>query len=123
MAEQNESNAGKKRRVIHWNPEADREPTKSKWTVKRIILWSVGGFFGLLFAAGILIRTAKLVLGPDIFKPRAEIAAGAEAPADANSGYISETKAEFAHETASKQLASLRRLPTDHPVQLQRLIL
>src|SRR5471030_359685 len=123
MAEQNDPNAGKKRRVIHWNPEADREPTKSAWTWKRILAWSVGGFFGLLFAAGIVIRVAKLMLGPDIFKPQVEVVAGGTTAAEANSGYISETKAEFAHETASKELAALRRLPTDHPVQLQRLIL
>lgn len=123
MAEQNEPIPSKKRRVIHWNPEAGNEPVKSAWTWKRIVGWSVGGFFGLLFAAGIVIRVAKLVLGPDIFKSRAELVAGAETPEAANSGYISETKAEFAHETSGKQLAALRRLPTDHPVQLQRLIL
>ncbi len=123
MAEQNDSNSGKKRRVIHWNPEADREPVKSAWTWKRIAAWSVGGFFALLFGAGIVIRVAKLILGPDIFKPRAELLAGDGTSADANSGYISETKAEFTHETSAKALAGLRRLPTDHPVQLQRLIL
>jgi tetratricopeptide (TPR) repeat protein len=123
MAEQNDSNTAKKRRVIHWNPEADREPVKSAWTAKRIALWTVGGFFGLLFAAGIVIRAAKLVLGPDIFKPKAELVAGQESAADANSGYISETKAQFAHETSGKQLAALRRLPTDHPRQLSALIL
>ncbi len=123
MAEQNDSNMAKKRRVIHWNPDADREPAKSAWTAKRIALWTVGGFFGLLFAAGIVIRAAKLVLGPDIFKPQAELVAGQESAADANSGYISETKAQFAHETSGKQLVALRRLPTDHPRQLSALIL
>jgi tetratricopeptide (TPR) repeat protein len=123
MAEQNDSTPGKKHRVIHWNPEADREPVKSIWTWKRIVAWSIGGFFGLLFAAGIVIRVAKLVLGPDLFKSRAEMVAGTETAADANSGYISETKAQFSYQTAAKALAELRRLPTDHPVQLQRLIL
>ena len=123
MADSNDSNAGKKRRVIHWNPEADQAPVKSAWTVKRILVWTVGGFFGVLFAAGILIRVAKLVFGPEIFQPRAELTTGAETAADANSGYISETKAEYAHETSSKQLAALRRLPTDHPKQLSALIL
>ena len=123
MAEQNEPIPSKKRRVIHWNPEAGNEPLKSAWTWKRIVAWSIGGFFGLLFAAGIVIRVTKLVLGPDAFRSRSEIVAGAETPEAANSGYISETKAEFAHETSAKQLAGLRRLPTDHPVQLQRLIL
>lgn len=123
MAEQNEPIPIKKRRVIHWNPEAGNEPLKSAWTWKRIVAWSIGGFFGLLFAAGIVIRVTKLVLGPDAFRSRSEIVAGAETPEAANSGYISETKAEFAHETSAKQLAGLRRLPTDHPVQLQRLIL
>lgn len=122
MAEQPDPTSGKKRRVIHWNPEAGREPVQRRWTVKRVIAWTVGGFFALLFAAGIVIRVAKLMLGPDIFTPRAELA-GAGTAAEANSGYISETKAEFAHENTTKALMALRRLPTDHPVQLQRLIL
>src|SRR5438309_11564552 len=107
MAEQTDPTAGKKRRVIHWNPEADREPVKSAWTWKRILAWSVGGFFGLLFTAGIIIRVAKLVLGPDIFKPGSEMVAGTESAAAANSGYISETKAEFAHETSATLLVAL----------------
>lgn len=123
MAEQPDSTPGKKRRVIHWNPEADREPVKKRWTWKRVLGWSVGGFFCLLIAAGIVIRVAKRVLGPEIFMSSAEVAANAPTAADANSGYISETKAEFTHETAAKALGEIRRLPRDHPVQLQRLIL
>jgi tetratricopeptide (TPR) repeat protein len=123
MAEQSDSTPGKKRRVIHWNPEADQAPVKSRWSWKRVLGWTVGGFFGLLIAAGVVIRVAKLVLGPQIFQSRAEVAANAPTAADANLGYISETKAEFTHETAAKGLAEIRRLPRDHPVQLQRLIL
>src|SRR5476651_1294166 len=123
MAEQNDPTPNKKRRVIHWNPEAGQEPVKSAWTWKRILAWSVGGLFALLLAGRITVEITKLVLGPDVFKPHSEMAANAGSAADANSGYISETKAEFAHENTAKQLASLRRLPTDHPVQLQRLIL
>lgn len=123
MAEQSDPTPGKKRRVIHWNPEADSAPVKRKWTWPRVLLWSVGGFFGLLIAAGIVIRIAKRVLGPEIFMSQAEIAANAPTAAEANLGYISETKAEFSHETAAKGLAEIRRLPEVHPVQLQRLIL
>ena len=72
MAEETELNSAKKRRIIHWNPDAGREQVRTRWTWKRILAWSVGGFFGLLIVAGILIRAAKFVLGPDIFTPRAE---------------------------------------------------
>lgn len=123
MAEENELNAGKKRRVIHWNPDAGREQVRRRWTWKRILLWSVGGFFGLLFAAGIVIRVAKLVLGPDIFTPRAERTAGAPNVADASTAFISQAKAEQSHELASKALDELRKLPVDHPMQFQQMVL
>jgi tetratricopeptide (TPR) repeat protein len=123
MAEEHELNSGKKRRIIHWNPDAGREQVRSKWTWKRILLWSVGGFFGLLIAAGIVIRAAKLVLGPDIFEPKAEVAAGQPNVADANSAFVSRAKAEQMHELASKSLAEIKRIPSDHPVQFQQLVL
>src|SRR4051812_3498798 len=59
MAEENESSSGRKRRVIHWNPDAGREQISRRWMWKRIVGWSVGGFFALLFTAGIVIRVAK----------------------------------------------------------------
>lgn len=121
MAEETELNSGKKRRIIHWNPDAGREQVRSKWTWKRLLAWSVGGFFGLLIVAGIVIRVAKLVLGPDIFTPRAE--AVAPSVADANSAFISRAKAEQMHELASKSLAEIKRIPSDHPVQFQQLVL
>ena len=123
MAEEIESNSGKKRRIIHWNPDAGREQERKKWTLKRIVLWSVGGFFGLLIAAGILIRVAKLVLGPDIFKPGVEVVAGEPSVEDASSAFISRAKAEQMQEMASKSLAEIKRIPSDHPVQFQQLVL
>jgi tetratricopeptide (TPR) repeat protein len=123
MAEENEPNSAKKRRVIHWNPDAGREQVRQRWTWKRILAWSVGGFVGLLFAAGIVIRVAKLVLGPDIFKPRAESSATGPSVADASSAFVSQAKAEQMHEMASKGLQEIKRIPADHPVQLQQLIL
>lgn len=101
MAEDIESGS-KKRRIIHWNPDAGRELQQRRWTWKRILLWSVGGFFGLLFAAGIVIRVAKLVLGPDIFESRAAAVAGGPSVSDANSAFISRAKAEQAYELTSK---------------------
>lgn len=121
MAQENESPPGKKHRVIHWNPDAGREQARRRWTWKRILGWSVGGFFGLLIVAGIVIRVAKLVFGPDLFQPRAE--AVAVGPADSNSAFISQTKAEQSREMATKALGELRRMPADHPVQLQQMIL
>jgi tetratricopeptide (TPR) repeat protein len=122
MAEEIELNSAKKRRIIHWNPEAGREQVRSRWTWKRILLWSVGGFFGLLFAAGIVIRVAKLVFGPDIFESRAVAVAPGQTVADANTAFVSQAKAEQAHELASKSLRELVKMPTDHPVQLEQMI-
>jgi tetratricopeptide (TPR) repeat protein len=123
MPEEAEINSGKKRRIIHWNPDAGREQVRSKWTWKRILAWSVGGFVGLLFAAGIVIRAAKLILGPDIFTPRAEVASSEPSVADASSAFVSRAKAEQMHELASKSLAEIKRIPSDHPVQFQQLVL
>src|SRR5436305_4149756 len=120
MAEDIESPSSKKRRIIHWNPDAGREQTSRRWTWKRIIAWSVGGFFGLLIVAGIVIRVAKLVLGPEIFQPRAAIA---DVAPDAQSIFISQAKADQAHEMVSKALADLRKMPMEHPVLFQRLVL
>lgn len=124
MADENESSSsGKKRRIIHWNPEAGREAAPSRWTLKRLLLWSVGGFFGLLLTAGVVIRVTKLVVGPQIFQPSEAVVMRAQTHDDANTAFVSQSKAELAHATATKALNELRRLPHDHPVQLQRLIL
>lgn len=123
MAEENEIQAGRKRRVIHWNPDAGREQVNKRWTWKRILLWTVGGFFGLLFAAGGVIRLAKLVLGPDIFGPRSAQVAGAPSVEAASSAFISQAKAEQAHELAAKALEELKKLPIDHPMQFQQMVL
>lgn len=88
-----------------------------------MLLWTVGGFVGLLFAAGLVIRAVKLVLGPEVFQAGSAVAANAPTHDDANIAFVSQSKAELAHATATKALTELRRLPQDHPVQLQRLIL
>ena len=122
MAEETELNIAKKRRIIHWNPDAGHEQVSRRWTWKRIVGWSVGGFFGLLIAAGIVIRVAKLVLGPDVFQPRAAATAG-QTIAAANSAFISQAKAEQLHEMVSKSLGEIRRMPADHPTQKEQMIL
>jgi tetratricopeptide (TPR) repeat protein len=123
MAEETDLNSAKKRRIIHWNPDAGREQVRTRWTWKRILAWSVGGFFGLLIVAGVAIRATKLVLGPDVFKSKAEVVAGEPSVEDANSAFISRAKAEQMQEIASKSLAEVKRIPSDHPVQFQQLIL
>lgn len=123
MSEEIESNAGKKRRIIHWNPDAGQEQVSRRWTWKRIVAWSVGGFFGLLIVAGIVIRGIKLVAGPDVFGSKTQVVAGTPDVNDANSAFISRAKAEQAHELTSKALVELRRIPPDHPLQLQEMIL
>jgi len=106
MPEEIESNAGKKRRIIHWNPDAGQEQVRQRWTWKRILAWSVGGFFGLLLVAAVVSRVAQLVLGPDIFSPRTALVVGAPDVNDASSAFISRAKADQAYELTSKALSS-----------------
>src|SRR5687768_6192533 len=124
MSEDNGSTPGKKHRVIHWNPDTGVAPDRRRWSWQRIVLWSVGGFFALLFTAGIVIRVIKLV-APDVFSSQAQLAGADEAADrdDPNATFITQSKAEFAYEKASKALADLRRIPQDHPVQTEKLVL
>lgn len=113
--------APKKRRIIHWDPEHGNTSNQRRWTPLRILGWTVGGFVALLLAAGLVIRGVKLVFGPQVFQLAGATAnASAENPGEA---FVSQSKAELARENASKALAELRKLPTDHDSQLQRLIL
>jgi tetratricopeptide (TPR) repeat protein len=123
MAEEIESVSGKKRRIIHWNPDSGREQVRRRWTWKRMLAWGVGSFFGILFAAGIVIRTAKFVFGPDIFTSHPPAQASGGTFAEANSAFISQAKADQSHELASKAMRELRRMPTDHPVQLEQMVM
>lgn len=124
MAEEIESGSAKKRRVIHWNPDAGREQVRRRWTWQRLLGWTVGGFVGLLLVAAVVIRGAKLVFGPDVFGPRtAAAAAPVETVADANSAFVNEAKASQAHEIATKSLRELRKMPTDHPIQLEQMVM
>jgi hypothetical protein len=121
MAEELESPSGKKRRVIHWNPDAGRETQQRRWTVKRVLAWSVGGFFGVLVAAGLVIRGIRLIVGPQFLRP-AGVQVAAVVPENPNTVFVSQSKAELANETATKQLAAVQRMPQDHPQLLQNLI-
>lgn len=126
MSEETESSPSRKRRVIHWNPEAGEEQRRSEWTWRRLVLWTVGGGIGLLFAVGLLNRASKALFGVGLSAPDSTVAAApaaAAAPVDPNAAFITQAKAEQAHELASKSLAELRRMPSDHPVQLQQMIL
>ncbi len=122
MADETDSSTAKKRRVIHWNPEAGRETAQRRWGWKRIAHWSLGGPVALLLVAAVVIRGVKLVLGPQVFQGGSPAASTAPTHDDAKSVFVSQSKAELAHATATKALNELRRLPQDHPVQLQRLI-
>ncbi len=121
MAEDIDPNTAKKRRIIHWNPEAGREQVSRRWTWKRIVLWTVVGFFGLLFSAGIVIRVVKRVR-PDLFESVTQVAAPGQTVADAKTAFISRAKAEQLHEMVSKALNGLRRMPADHPRQREQMI-
>ena len=122
MAEDIDPNNAKKRRIIHWNPDAGREQVNRRWTWKRIVLWTVGGFFGLLFSAGIVIRIVKRVR-PELFESGTQVVAPGQTVADAKTAFISRAKAEQLHEIVSKALNGLRRMPADHPRQREQMIL
>ncbi|MEY2881107.1 MAG: hypothetical protein RLZZ15_3487, partial [Verrucomicrobiota bacterium] len=123
MAEENDSLPGKKRRVIHWNPEAGREAAKSRWTWPRLVLATVGGFFAVLIALGIVNRVARKFLHVEIFGGAGPAPAVAAVPENPNSTFVSQSKAELAFDSASKGLASLQQIPDNHPLLLQRMIL
>ncbi len=122
MAEDIDPNTAKKRRIIHWNPDAGREQISRRWTWKRIVLWTVGGFFGLLFSAGIVIRVVKR-LRPELFESGTQVVTPGQTVAAAKTAFISRAKAEQLHEMVSKALNGLRRMPADHPRQREQMIL
>jgi len=122
MADETESPSGKKHRVIHWNPDAGRETAQRRWTWKRVLLWSVGGFFALLFAVGIVNRVMRHVFKVEIFGAPAVATAPGATPENPNSAFVSQSKAELAFEQASKSLQTVQRMPQDHPQLLQQLI-
>lgn len=121
MADETESSSGKKRRIIHWNPDAGNEQATRRWTWKRMLVWGVGGFFALLFAAGIVIRGIKLVR-PGVFAGGDRETASERAARDPNSVFVSKAKADQLYELTSKQLVDLKRTPPDHPVQLEQMM-
>ena len=120
MADDTEPSPGKKHRIIHWNPDAGKAPVGRRWTWWRILLWTVGGCFGLLVAAGLVIRAVRLVK-PELFEARPVTAAAGQA--DPNAAFVSQTRAEFTHENVGKAIAELRRLPMDHPKQVEKFVL
>ncbi len=123
MAEEIDSQAAKKRRIIHWNPDAGQEQVSRKWTWKKIVGWTAGGCVGLLLVAAVLIRVGKAVFGPEFLSGKPAPVAAAPTVASASSAFISQAKAEQANELARKALGELRKIPPDHPLQLQQMIL
>lgn len=121
MSEHQDSSPSKKRRVIHWDPEHGRAAGERRWTLLRIAAWGIGGTLAVLIAAGLVIRGIRLVVGPQFLRPTA--ATEVASSESAGSAFVSESKAALARENVAKALAELRRLPQDHPSQLQQLIL
>ena len=121
MSEHQDSSPSKKRRVIHWDPEHGRAAGERRWTLLRITAWGIGGTLAVLIAAGLVIRGIRLVVGPQFLRPTA--ATEVASSESAGSAFVSESKAALARENVAKALAELRRLPQDHPSQLQQLIL
>jgi len=112
MAEDTES--GKKRRVIHWNPETGKSQSRSGWKISRILGWTAGGFVALLLAAGVVIRGIKLVWGPEVFSGSPAVA---NAPADSTAAFVSQQRAEFEYAQISRAMEEVRKLPNQHPTQ------
>lgn len=121
MSEQTDSSPAKKRRVIHWDPEHGQSSGKKSWTILRLAAWGLGGMVALLFAAGLVIRGIRLVVGPQFLRPG--VAQVAATDNDAGKAFVSESKAALARENVAKAMAEIRRLPQDHPSQLQQLVL
>ena len=53
--------AARKRRVMHWNPDAGKEQQRSRWTLKRVAAWAIGGPIALLLVAApsLPVNTAR----------------------------------------------------------------
>jgi hypothetical protein len=112
---------GKKHRVIHWNPEAGREQNKRRWTVGRILKWSVGGLVALLALTAVTTRTIRF-FNPDAFASFSGTAQTAVVE-DLNTAFINQSRAEALFEQATGELDQIRRLPTEHPRQQAEIIL
>lgn len=121
MSDPAESSPPRKHRVIHWDPEHGQAKRASRWTVLRIAGWVLGGSLGLLIAAGLVIRGLRLIAGPDFLRPGA--VAVAPDQLDPSQAFVSESKATLARENVANALGEMRRIPQDHPAQLQRLVL
>lgn len=122
MADETEPSGGRKRRIIHWNPEAGSGPVKRRWTWQSILAWTAGGFVGLFLLAAVTIRVTKAVFGPEIFGGGPAATGDALAPSDPSLAFVSRSKAELARETANRALNELRRSPQDHQTLLQQLV-
>jgi tetratricopeptide (TPR) repeat protein len=124
MPEEIDSTTSKKHRVIHWNPDAGKAPDRGRRTWRRILLWTVGGFFALLFAAGIVIRITKKILGDDVFSSHSTtVVVDGVDKNDPNAAFITQSKAEFIYDSVKKTLVQLRTMPQDHPVQREKFVL
>ena len=121
MSESPDTSPTKKHRVIHWDPEHGRDSGAKRWTILRVAGWVLGGGFALLVVAGLVIRGVRLIVGPEFLRPAA--VAPAKAEADPSLAFVTESKATHARENVENALAEMRRLPQDHPSQLQQLIL
>lgn len=121
MSDSSDAASNRKRRVIHWDPDHGRDSGTKRWTVLRIAAWTLGGALGLLIAAGLVIRGIRLVVGDQFLRPAAVVQNADET--DASQAFVSESKATLARENVAKALAEIRRLPQDHPSQLQQVIL
>lgn len=122
MSESPDPSTNRKRRVIHWDPDHGRTNGAKRWTILRIAAWVLGGGLALLIVAGLVIRGLRLVVGPQFLRPAA-VAEGETAADDPSQTFVTESKASLARENVAKALAEIRRLPQDHPSQLQQLIL
>ena len=120
MSEQTDPSPAKKRRVIHWDPEHGRAAGAKRWTVLRIAAWGLGGTLALLIFAGLVIRGIRIVVGPQFLRPAAAVEVASRE--SAGTAFVSESKAALARENVAKALAEIRRMPQDHPNQLEQLI-
>jgi len=107
----------RKHRVVDWNPTASAAQTgKSAQKTRAMALFAVLSLAVAATAVGVAWRVVSKKL-------EAQAAAEAASPTSREPAYVSRGRAELAYETASRNLAEIRKMPINHQNLLQGLAL
>jgi len=116
------SQSVKKHRVIAWKPEpADPRLAQTRQIPKWVtVIAAVGGALLLVVA---LIGALVVYRLDKMQKEAAAIAAAEMSPGqNLRAAFVSRSRAEFAREAAMRGLENVRKVPSDHPSVLRRMI-